>query len=436
MKRELTYYDIFPKIVPAHRSSAVTVRALSAHAEFEDGADYYVHIMPVSEMSVNRGKRDYPVVQTAAADKKIVFEFEFGNEQQYVIWIARANLWEMPDREWKNHRLVELRMYALEEDLFALRPAVGNLHMHTFRSDGKESPAVVAAKYREAGHDFIGITDHRRYEPSLEAIDAYKALDLDFRMFPGEEIHPVDNRYHIINFGGDFSVNAWMREHPEEYAVQVDAIEAKLDIPVGLSTREYASSLWVFEKIRECGGLSILCHPDWITGGVYNIPPRMYRYFLQHPAYDALELINGGNTPPENLGQVTTWYNTVTPETSPSIVGSDDSHGAVEGEWFNIGKTYMLTRSLEKQDIFSAIRAGLSCAVEQYHGQCARIYGKERLVQFFSFLHEEYWPMYNVLCAQEGQLMYAWINGDEAAGKCLEVMKGRTQRFYEHMYGR
>lgn len=435
MKRELAYYDIYPKIVRAGEISGITVRGLGAHADFDDDAKYYVHIMPVGEMTIDRERRDYPVIEVTAQEKKLKFEYGFGCEQRYILWIARRNLWTIPDREWKNEWRVELRMYALDEDLFALRPAVGNMHVHTCRSDGVESPAVTAACYRSAGHDFIAITDHRQYEPSLEAIEAYDTLDLDFKLFAGEEIHPVDNRYHIVNFAGNFSINSWMREHPGDYAARVAEIEAALDMPACLSKREYASSLCVFEKIREAEGLSILCHPAWITGGVYNIPTEMYRYFLTHPEYDALELINGGDTPPENLEQVQMWYNTSGPGKAPSVVGNDDSHGAVNGEWFNIGKTYLLTESLKKEDIIESIRKGLSCAVEQYHGQHARIYGRERLVRFFSFLHEEYWPLYNTLCAAEGHMMLAWLNGDEAAGKCLEIMKGRTRKFYEHMYG-
>ena len=214
MRKELAYYDIHPKIVPAGGCSRVTVRGLGCHADFGDGRAYYVHIMPVSEMTRNRERRDYPVIRTVAADKRLCFEYAFGREGQYVIWIAERNLWEIPDREWKHEKRVDLRMYALAPDLFQLRPAMGNMHVHTCRSDGAESPAVTAACYRAAGYDFIAITDHRLYEPSIEAIRAYEALDLDFRLFPGEEIHPADNRYHIVSFGGNFSIGQWLRNMP------------------------------------------------------------------------------------------------------------------------------------------------------------------------------------------------------------------------------
>jgi hypothetical protein len=36
----------------------------------------------------------------------------------------------------------------------------GNLHTHTFWSDGDEFPESVAAWYKENGYDFLAITDH------------------------------------------------------------------------------------------------------------------------------------------------------------------------------------------------------------------------------------------------------------------------------------
>ena len=38
----------------------------------------------------------------------------------------------------------------------------GNLHMHTTVSDGELDPVEAISVYREAGYDFIAITDHRK----------------------------------------------------------------------------------------------------------------------------------------------------------------------------------------------------------------------------------------------------------------------------------
>ncbi len=36
----------------------------------------------------------------------------------------------------------------------------GNLHTHSTASDGEHSPAEVCRRYRDAGYDFLALTDH------------------------------------------------------------------------------------------------------------------------------------------------------------------------------------------------------------------------------------------------------------------------------------
>jgi histidinol phosphatase-like PHP family hydrolase len=36
----------------------------------------------------------------------------------------------------------------------------GNIHTHSNRSDGAIDPADVCRRYREAGYDFLALTDH------------------------------------------------------------------------------------------------------------------------------------------------------------------------------------------------------------------------------------------------------------------------------------
>jgi len=137
----------------------------------------------------------------------------------------------------------------------------------------------------------------------------------------------------------------------------------------------------------------------------------------------------------ENMTQVAQWYNTVRPEeNNPPVVGNDDSHGAVNGKWFDIGRTYLMARSDSKEDIFEAIRQGRSCAAEQYHGESCRIYGNMRMVRLFSFLENKYFPLHRALCAQQGQLMLSWLAGDQAAGQCLKLKKGETLALYHHFF--
>ena len=58
----------------------------------------------------------------------------------------------------------------------------------------------------------MAVTDHLRRRPSLRAVDCYRPLNLDFQIYPGEEVHTYGNNVHIINFAGDFSVNEEARQ--------------------------------------------------------------------------------------------------------------------------------------------------------------------------------------------------------------------------------
>ena len=92
-----------------------------------------------------------------------------------------------------------LAVFALEADLLACLPWKGDLHLHSIRSDGKDTPQHVAAACRRIGFDFMAITDHRRFEPSLEAIAAYADVPVDLTFYTGEEVHAPDNPVHIVH---------------------------------------------------------------------------------------------------------------------------------------------------------------------------------------------------------------------------------------------
>ena len=41
----------------------------------------------------------------------------------------------------------------------------GNLHTHTTLSDGAVAPDESIKRYKNAGYDFLAITDHRKFYP-------------------------------------------------------------------------------------------------------------------------------------------------------------------------------------------------------------------------------------------------------------------------------
>ena len=226
-------------------------------------------------------------------------------------------------------------MYSLAADLYARRPLKGDFHLHSNRSDGREDPAEVAACSRAIGLDFMAVTDHRRYAPSIEAIDAFAGVETDLAMVPGEEVHPPDNPVHMIHFGGRFSINDLFAG--DAYRAEVAAIEQSLgELPAGVSRYQYASCVWVFEKIRQAGGLGVFCHPYWFTQNRYTPSGAITSALLANQPFDAFELIGGFHRfeVDSNTLQVARYHHEQAQGRRVPIVGASDAHGCHSGKLF------------------------------------------------------------------------------------------------------
>ena len=434
MKRELHYFDIYPKVVPAGAVSAITIRCVEPRYRPADGAQVTIKVIPMTQNHGNNinGAATY---QATAAAGTLKFSHEFPEEQEYDIRVYLSE-----------NEYARLAVYALEPDLYALTPLKGDFHAHTTYSDGWESPEAVAGYYREQGFDFMVISDHSNYAGSLQAQNFYAGVSMDFNIVAGEEVHAPGNHVHIVHFGGEHSVNELFLQDPEKYAAQVKAIEDNLDPAlVFANARErhvYASCLWVYEKIREARGLSIFAHPFWIND-VYNVSDSLTRLMFKTKCFDAFELV-GGQTPKENNLQLA-FYHTACKEGwgDVPIVGSSDSHGAVippfersrltggavpvhgAYEFFSI----VLAAGNTKDEIIDAVKRGNVAAVEWYAGESARVHGDFRMVRYVIFLLEEYFPLHDEICREEGRLMRSLAYGkDENAVEELERKAGQVAR--------
>lgn len=116
----------------------------------------------------------------------------------------------------------------------------GNMHMHTTRSDGALSPEEAVRLYREAGYDFIAITDHRTTGPLREYGD--------FVILNGSEWDTGNLRsipvYHIVGVG--------MKEDmPDIYGI------------ARYRNNRQPTPQEIIDAINGCGGAAILAHPAW-----------------------------------------------------------------------------------------------------------------------------------------------------------------------------
>lgn len=81
----------------------------------------------------------------------------------------------------------------------------GNLHTHSDISDGALSPDETARVYREAGYDFVAITDHFRPEYGFPVTDTRVLRSEGFTTLIGAELHAprteVGQPWHIVAVG-------------------------------------------------------------------------------------------------------------------------------------------------------------------------------------------------------------------------------------------
>lgn len=430
IKKTQSHYKMMPKIVRSNARADFRIVPLYEKLKFGSG-DYQIIIHPV--MQIFQGKQT--VIETKANDDgSISFSVDIGDEQEYNVYLRKNN--------GENYVNIEcFNIYALNDDLYGRRPYRGDMHLHTYFSDGHEDPRYVVSSYRRVGFDFMAITDHRAYAPSVYAKELYDNCKTDMALYYGEEVHPPENPVHMVNFGGSFSVNELINNDKDKYYAEVRAImETITDYPDMSCEKElymYASCKWVFEKITEGGGISIFCHPYWRVGDGYYISDRLTEYMLKKKDFDAYELIGGyfKHEVPSNELQLAK-YNQVRSEGYKlPIVGVSDSHGCDRNELMNWYGTIVFAESDSLEDIKAAIKDLKSVAYETVEGESPRVHGEFRYVAYAYYLLREIFPIHDLHCSAEGALMYRLSIGDETVRPILEALSGTCRKYMDEIWG-
>ena len=429
MRPELRYFDISPLVVRGDAEAEITIRPLFGHVAFQDGATYEATYFPCEEFSQRSGwpERNKPPVRREA--NALVLRQFFEGEQEHVLLLDAV-------KGESRKRLGEFRVYSVGPDLAGRLPYKGDVHMHSSHSDGRESPAYVAAACRSIGLDFMALTDHGRYAPSLEAIRAFDGVPCDLRMYPGEEVHPPGNPVHIVNFGGRSSVNDLFKDEAA-YRDRVAQVEKALGpLPAGVDRFQYASTVWCFDRIRDAGGLGVFCHPYWFTSNRYTPSGALTSHIFEKQPYDAYELIGGYHLyeAASNTLQVARYHEERVHGRRTPIVGVSDAHGCERGELFGWYYTVVFSPTCDFADLVAGIKGLWSVAVEALPNQEPRAFGPFRLVKYALFLMREVFPLHDERCVEEGRLMRAHAAGNAGAGQALAQLTGRTAALYQHLF--
>ena len=249
-----------------------------------------------------------------------------------------------------------------------------DMHIHTYYSDGGQSPADVIAGARRAGVNLISVTDHdnsnaRRIVKELAAKAGITAVD-------GEEISAYDGevKVHVLGYGMDYSHPAYVAfnkrlyEGAEERTFDILQKLAKVNVNIsyGEVLRErrceksplhamyiavagarkgYASSPFNFyskylgaggaafsciarptpeqtaRMIAECGGVCSLAHPGRITLDAEGVKALVKR--LIPCGLAGIEAVYSGHTLKE-----TQYYKEMADSLNLLVTGGSDTHYA------------------------------------------------------------------------------------------------------------
>ena len=291
-------------------------------------------------------------------------------------------------------RKASFEIYSLEEDLYKLTPFKGDTHLHTTESDGLFTPTETVAAYYEAGFDYMAITDHHKYAGSAKMAATMDKIAKHFKVYPGEEVHNRGMGYfHIINLGASASVNEIINADPdgvfEKITQNAAEIKKQYALPDCIDEKEFAFRLWVSQKIREFGGLSVLCHPYWDAYGEYNMQTPMLEFLLKNGIFDAFEVVDDDDHTGNGVNLQTAIYNEMRADgIKVPIVGSSDCHSVVS-DVFDKFFTYAFCENVN--DVKQAVKDMKTVAVERI-GNEYRVYGPFRLVKYTRFLCDNLEP--------------------------------------------
>ncbi|MFJ1884032.1 CehA/McbA family metallohydrolase [Streptomyces sp. NPDC088137] len=206
----------------------------------------------------------------------------------------------------------------------------GDCHLHSVHSDGRRTPAEIAAAARAAGLDFINSSEHNTYS----AHGAWGGLwGDDLLVLTGEEI--TTRNGHVLAVATD----------PGTF---VDWRYRARDNRFG----HYAKA------VRRAGGLVVPAHPHATCIGCH--------WKFGFGEADAVEVWNGAYTPEDEIA-LAEWDNSLVAAARWSkpwvpAMGNSDAHR--EPDQVGLPQTVVLADELSREAIVAGIRAGHSYIAE------------------------------------------------------------------------
>lgn len=372
-KNKEDYFEISPRMVPSGIESTVIIQSKDSRMHLE--GTYLLMVVPYYEYEYIpfREYRD-AIREISVADGKLKFKYLFSAEQMYRIIIG----------ECKNGvlgLLLKTTVYALNSDLFSLKPLIGDFHCHTICSDGFETPESILHAAIHHKLDFIAVTDHNSYQGSAEAAEIAEKQRLPITVINGEEYSSSFTNMHIISLGAPKPLDKdFYLFSPGEQGETMTAFE-------------YTKCLC--EKIKENGGLSVMCHPLWkpfhSDGSRIDVPLSLVKNLMETGVFDAIEIVGG--SPEEDL--MTSQMQFVWSVSYGATPGKVAYLGSTDSHTYQIdpicGKHFTLVYATDNTQpaIIEAVKNKRTVAVQIIDSKNILFYGEPRYCMFAQFYIKE-----------------------------------------------
>mgnify|MGYP005838318523 CR=1 FL=1 len=198
-----------------------------------------------------------------------------------------------------------------------LRWYKGNLHTHTSVSDGKLGLEECMEQYRNAGYDFLAITDHRTVFEGLEGENflVIRAAEYD--------INDLNTRraYHVTAIGIDEEIHMYDCNTPQE----------------------------MMNAIIDRNGLAIVAHPAWSL--------LTHEDLLKLENYHGIEIWNNVSETHSCRGDSTNYADVLASKGRPTLMFAVDDTHFYTTDLFG-GYIMVNSESLDRDSIIKNIKAG------------------------------------------------------------------------------
>lgn len=204
----------------------------------------------------------------------------------------------------------------------------GNLHTHSTLSDGHRSPEAVCQFYREAGYDFLALTDHFLQHYNYPLADTRPYRTADFTTLIGAELHSgqteLGRLWHILAVGLPLD---FAQPTPDETGPQIAA------------------------RALQAGAFVAAAHPLWYKLTEADV--------LSLGSIHAIEIFNG--TSYDHNDMADSWYmleNLLEKGYRYTACATDDTHFNPERGDAELGWVWVRSSANDPEALLEALKSG------------------------------------------------------------------------------